>query len=311
MARRYRYKDIQLPQLRSFCVAATEGNFTAAARALGLSAPTVWEQVRGLERRLGATLLLRKGRKVELTAEGRVLLNLIQPHVSGIDSLERLFDTQRADLPRRLTVASTPHLLAHHLITPVQEFAALHPTVAVRLRPSVRLEDGLQLVERGQADLGIQSYLPEESKQDEIEFEHLFDMKFMLVTAVGHPLARKRQVTARDVVKYPLVMQQEGSLSRKEMERILRRDHLLDQARAVVETSHFDVIRSYVAAGIGISLLYTTLHARRFLPDLHLRVFDPEREGLPVALLLRKGAHHAAPVNEFCRIVRRCLATDD
>src|SRR5262249_49546729 len=122
MSRRFRYKDIQLPQLRSFCLAATQGNFTAAAKALGLSAPTVWEQVRGLERRLGATLLIRRGRMVELTAEGRLLLHLIQPHVSGLDSLERLFEAQRSELPQRLTVASTPNMLAYHLIGPVQEF---------------------------------------------------------------------------------------------------------------------------------------------------------------------------------------------
>ena len=46
MARKDRYKDIQLPQLRSFCVAATEASFTAAARRLGISTPTVWQQVR-------------------------------------------------------------------------------------------------------------------------------------------------------------------------------------------------------------------------------------------------------------------------
>src|ERR1700682_4064386 len=84
MGRNDRYKDIQLPQLRSFCLAATEGNFTTAAKVLGLSAPTVWQQVRALERRLHTTLLRRRGRAVELTPEGHMLLELVQPHVSGL-----------------------------------------------------------------------------------------------------------------------------------------------------------------------------------------------------------------------------------
>jgi transcriptional regulator of acetoin/glycerol metabolism len=37
-----RYKEIQLPQLRSFTLAATDGNLTTAAKTLGLSASTVW-----------------------------------------------------------------------------------------------------------------------------------------------------------------------------------------------------------------------------------------------------------------------------
>ena len=54
MSQGHRYKEIQLAQLRSFCLAATEGNFTSAAKALGLSASTVWQQVRALERELKA-----------------------------------------------------------------------------------------------------------------------------------------------------------------------------------------------------------------------------------------------------------------
>ncbi len=155
MSRRYRYKDIQLPQLRSFCLAATEGNFTAAAKVLGLSPSTVWEQVRSLERRLGASLMIRRGRAVELTREGQLLLDLIQPHVSGLDSIERLFQSSRAALPGRLTIASTPYLLGYHLIEPIRAFSAAPPDVAVNVRASIRLEDVAEQVERGQADLGI------------------------------------------------------------------------------------------------------------------------------------------------------------
>jgi DNA-binding transcriptional LysR family regulator len=308
MARRYRYKDIQLPQLRSFCVAAAEGNFTAAAKALGLSAPTVWEQVRGLERRLGATLLLRKGRAVELTPEGRLLFQLIQPHVSGIDSLERLFQAQRSGLPGHVTLASTPHLLAYHLIGPVRAFAAARPDIAVTLRPSVRVEEGIQSVERGQADLGVLSHLPEEAPQSELQTEHLFDLRLTLLTAANHPLARKKRVGPEDVVKYPFVMPQVGTRSRQELERVLRRHGVGEAVRTVVETSHFDVSRSYVAAGLGIALLYTSEHARPLLPGIHMRVFDPTLEGLPVALLLRKGAHLPEPVQAFCQIVRQAFA---
>ncbi|MBL8793513.1 MAG: LysR family transcriptional regulator, partial [Planctomycetia bacterium] len=106
---RYKYKDIQLPQLRSFCLAAAEGNFTAAAAVLGLSVSAVWQQVRALERELGVALLRRQGRSVEVTPQGRLLLELAQPHVSGLDSLARLFEARQADLIEPLTVVATPH----------------------------------------------------------------------------------------------------------------------------------------------------------------------------------------------------------
>jgi len=111
----HRYKELQLPQLRSFCLAAIDGNFTTAARAPGLSATTVWQQVRALERQLKVQLLRRRGRVVELTAEGSALLELVQPHVSGLDSLGRLFEARRAVLSQEIVVASGTHLSAFHL----------------------------------------------------------------------------------------------------------------------------------------------------------------------------------------------------
>jgi DNA-binding transcriptional LysR family regulator len=306
MSRRFRYKDIQLPQLRSFCVAATQGNFTEAAKVLGLSPPTVWEQVRGLERRLGATLLLRRGRFVELTDEGRILLDLVQPHVHGLDSLERLFEAQRASGLPRLTVASTPNMLANYLVSPVQEFTRAYPAVCVMLRPSVRLEDGLGLVERGQADVGVLAFRPEQLVKSSLEFEHLFDLRLLLLTATSHPLAKKKKIAPEDLVQYPLIMGQEGTPSRLAAESILSRHNLLDRARIVLESTHADVIRSYVAAGIGIALMFA-VDSGPTMAGLHHRVFDPRMEGLPAGLIVRKSAHLSEPVREFCRIVRRAL----
>jgi DNA-binding transcriptional LysR family regulator len=92
-----RYQDIQLGQLRSFCVVGIEGNFSAAAKALDLSASTVWQQVRALERELKVTLLRRRGRGIELTLEGRLLLGMVQPHVSGLDSLPILVAIRKGE----------------------------------------------------------------------------------------------------------------------------------------------------------------------------------------------------------------------
>src|SRR5262249_43669019 len=133
MGRSDSYKDIELRQLRSFALAATEGNFSAVATALGISVTTVWEQVRALERKLGVTLMHRQGRNLELTEQGRLLFELIQPHVSGLDSLERIFQSQAKDLPLKLHIAATQYLMATQMPGPIQEFTSRHPTVRLKL----------------------------------------------------------------------------------------------------------------------------------------------------------------------------------
>src|SRR5918999_1954759 len=62
---------LSLQQLRCFCAALELGSFTAAAEALRVSHPAVAEQIRKLERVLGADLFVRAGRGVAPTEAGR------------------------------------------------------------------------------------------------------------------------------------------------------------------------------------------------------------------------------------------------
>lgn len=302
------FKDIELRQLRGFCLAATQGNFTTAARTLGLSVPAVWEQVRALERKLNATLLLRRGRTLELTAEGRLLLELIQPHVSGLDSVESLFQSQRAELPRQLSVAATQYLLANQLPGPIAEFTNRHPLVRVKLFADPRPQEASRLVESGAADVALITADWHEPRLADLVYEHLFDLQFMLLTARDHPLARKKRLGAADLVQYPVLTMPTGSPNRVVLERILRQHGLEDRLHVVTENASTDLIQKYVALGAGIALLHVAPQTSKAMPGLHARPFDAGMEGQPVALVVRKHAHLPQHVEEFCAIVRRHLA---
>jgi DNA-binding transcriptional LysR family regulator len=306
VARNYYYKSIQLPQLRSFCVAATEENFAAAARILGLSAATVWEQVRALERKLATSLLRRRGREVELTAEGRLLLELIQPHVSGLDSLEQLFATRRSYLPQPLAVAATDYSLACELPKPIQEFSATHPSVQLSLTAGLQ-QEVLRRVERGEADLGVIPRRRDEPRGVHLEYEELFERPFVLVTATSHPLARKRRIGPRDLVDHALILPPKEGYSRMALDAFLQREMLADKMRVVLETRTMNVACQYAALGVGITLAYAGRELASFVPGLHLRSFDSGTPGIPVDLVVRKGAHLSEPALEFCRVVRRLL----
>src|SRR5262245_8556834 len=189
MAKTQYYKGIQLPQLRGFCAVAVHGSFTAAARSLGLSKPTVWQQVRALERELKVTLLRPGKNGVELTPEGRLLLKLVQPHISGLDSLGRLFETQRTELQQALTVASTPYLMAHRLPPVIQEYTRTEPSVRLHLLTELDTASVVRLVDQRRVDVGIAPFRLAEVRQDNLDYEPLFKLPFTLITAAGHPLA--------------------------------------------------------------------------------------------------------------------------
>lgn len=302
MGQHYSYKDIQLPQLRGFCLAATSRSFTAAAKALGLSVPAVWQQVRALERELGATLLRREGAKVAVTDEGRLLLELVQPHVSGLDSLARLFESRKAELPQKLTVVSNHAFMAYHLPAVVQEFSRRHPGILLRLRADIRPAELSQMLEQGEADLGVFPYDPGEPRSKYLQYDDLYEMRLFLLTAKDHPLVRKKKFALADVVQYPMVLEPEGSLTRKVMERLLGRQELANDIHIVTESTTLDIIRRYVALGVGISFMYMDDAVGRLVPELHRRLLEPV-ETVPVAVVVRKGAHLPQPVEEFVRLL--------
>jgi DNA-binding transcriptional LysR family regulator len=102
--RNHLYKQVTIQQLRSFCETVRLGSFAAAAAALELTHPTVWKQVHALEQRLGATLVEPYERGCRPTEAGRRFARLAGPLVAGIGSLERVFQSARAEAAARIVV---------------------------------------------------------------------------------------------------------------------------------------------------------------------------------------------------------------
>jgi DNA-binding transcriptional LysR family regulator len=300
------YKGIQLPQLRGFCSVAVHGSFTAAARALGLSKPTVWQQVRALERELKVTLLRPGKHGIELTPEGHLLLRLIQPHLIGLDSLVRLFETQRAELQQSLTVASTPYLMLHHLPAVIHEYTRAYPSVRLHLQTDFWTASVINLVDQRRVDLAIVPHDAASVRNTNLEYEPLYELPFTLLTSATHPLARKKRVTPQDLVTYPII--QGSSYNHDALEKVLRRHNLSERMHVIMESGSTDIILHYVALGIGVAVLYIGDLKRHAELRLHSRPFDPEEtDKLVVALMYRKGAYLPEHVEAFCRLVRRQL----
>jgi DNA-binding transcriptional LysR family regulator len=301
-----RYKDLQLPQLRSFCLAANHGNFTTAAEELNLSVSAVWQQVRSLEELLGASLLRRRGRAVELTADGRLLLEIVQPHLGGLDSLATLFEARRQEQPAQVSVAATDYLFSYNLPAAVQQFHAEQPAVRLRFRSALP-DEVLQLVEKGDVELGIAPYDRDEPRVSALDYHDLFERQFTVLCAADHPLARKRQLRPDDLAAYPLILPPRGSNSLRMVERVLQRHQLSERIHVMMESRSIGVVCHYAALGLGISLAYVGPEISKNLPGLKLRVFDATLPTLPVALVVRKGHHLTDAARAFRDTAARLL----
>ncbi|MCK7592387.1 LysR substrate-binding domain-containing protein [Pseudomarimonas salicorniae] len=127
---------LPLHALRGFVLAARHGNLTRAAAAAHLTVSALSHQMRGLEERLGRTLLVREPRGVSLTEDGRALLERIAPHLEAIEQALRPFPARREHV---LTLSLLSSMANAWLMPRLPGFVAEHPDIELSLRSDVGL----------------------------------------------------------------------------------------------------------------------------------------------------------------------------
>ncbi|WP_202419848.1 LysR substrate-binding domain-containing protein [Pseudoduganella guangdongensis] len=137
-----------LSALYSFEAAARLQSFKLAAEELSVSATSISHQVRALEEALDVRLFLRKTRAVELTPEGRILL---QATGSGFDAIAAGVERLRHEQRRTVTLATTPAFAARWLVPRLASFNAAHPGIALNIQASNKPVD----LAGGAADLAV------------------------------------------------------------------------------------------------------------------------------------------------------------
>lgn len=140
-----------LPAIVAFSAVAREGNFTRAARQLGISPSALSQTIRALEERLGARLLHRSTRSVSATEDGRRFLMQIDPGLAlisqGVDSVLDRQGTPVGDVRINTSGIAADHFLKPHL----GEFSRRYPQV----RLEIIIDDGFGDIIGEGCDAGI------------------------------------------------------------------------------------------------------------------------------------------------------------
>jgi molybdate transport repressor ModE-like protein len=301
---RHAYKEIRLQQLRSFCETARLGSLTAAASSLGLSQPTVCEQVHSLERVVGNKLIERYARGCRLTDAGRVVAELAAPLVAGMDALERQIREALGRTETHLTIAATPRILVEDLPPAISAFQADHPEVRLRFL-ELRVEEVAAVVESGEADLGITLRNRTDPPNPRLVFEHGYELNLVLVTPPDHPLARKRRLAPADLVAYPLVNAPD-SIPDPAVTGMLQKLGAFQTQPRRVEGYYTAVIRQFVGMGFGIGLILG-LPSHAPAGDLYERSVSNHFGTLTIDLVWRKGTLTQGPARAFAHMVQTLL----
>jgi len=126
-----------LNSLKAFAAVAETRSLSAAGRELNVTHAAVSQQIRSLEAFLGLQLVVREGRGVALTPEGRRLFEGVSTGFEAI--LETVDDLLQDDVARPLNITMTPAFAISWLMPRINDFRLKHPEIELMLNPSAEV----------------------------------------------------------------------------------------------------------------------------------------------------------------------------
>ena len=229
--------------LAAFHAVARSGGFTAAAKAMNIGQPTVSSHVGMLEDHFEVELFHRRGRRIQITPIGNMLLTI----TDGLFGHE----TEAVELLRAAKAREIGSLKIGALRTAdVMEIGAYllkqhpHLQLSVTIKPSPYILDGLLKFD---LDVGVVSDQVPDSR-----FFSFFYNRYRInfVAHRDHPLAKRRSIKIRELEGQRFLQRPKGSSTRTAVDQAL--DKAGVKVRHVMEISDRAGVRGAVLQGIGI-----------------------------------------------------------
>lgn len=235
-------------QLETFLAVARDLSFSRAAEKRFRTQPAISSQIRALEEEVGAKLFDRSGGKVALTAAGKVFQKYVEESLESrraiINSLQEMERIPRGEIVVGANEATCLHILPEVFAG----FKKQYPDVAITIHRAERAKI-LDLIVDNTVDFGVVS-MPVPDTRFTVVPIHRDELA--VIAASGHPLARAREVSIAEVVKYPLLLPKLGR-TRDAIEALFHERDLKPNISMELDSS--ELLKRFVAADVGIGFI--------------------------------------------------------
>lgn len=280
--------DIRL--LEYFLAVCEELHFTRAAERLGISQPTLSQQIKLLEQRVGTELFKRIGRKIYITEAGKILQTHAQKVFYELEQAEieinELLGMQRG----KLTIGCSGSHLLHSTIL---SFHKQYPDIELSI-VDMTTEKTTEKILQNEFDLGV-VFLPIDEPQ--LESITLFRSELMVVASNDHPLATKSSIMLKEIENERVFLLPKNYIIRKVIDAYCFRAGISLQPK--VELSDMYSLIEIATLNNGI-----TIFPKSYLTHLQNEQITtvPIVDHLPlkeIGVIFRKEANRAPLVRSF------------
>jgi DNA-binding transcriptional LysR family regulator len=267
-----------------------------AADSLCVSQPSVSQLIKSLEADLGQNLFERRGPRIQLTEAGRCFFELAIPLIESVDNLPAAFLERIADTVQgSLDIAAGESTILYLLLDLVKAFSERYPQIDLHLH-NVTGRDGLAMLRAGEVDFAVGSMI---DVPRDILYLPIYTYDPMLITARGHPLAVRDEVTLEQVSRCGLILPPRH-LSTWRIVDLVFRQHGLDY-HVVLEAGGWEIIKRCVEKNLGVSIVTSIcLTGSERLASIPLTSYFPRRS---YGLVMRKNKELSPQARRFVELM--------
>ncbi|MFF9408295.1 LysR family transcriptional regulator [Streptomyces anandii] len=282
---------MQFQQLQYFVAVAETRHFTRAADMVHVAQPSLSQQIKALERELGADLFLRARGNITLTAAGEALLPLARRILADADTarheVQELVQLRRG----RVRLGATPSVCTGLLPDVLRAFHDRYPGIRLLIEEGGS-HDLVRELARGALDLAL-VVLPLPSPSPALTTVELLHEDLVVVSSPEAPApggAGRRTVRVADLEGERLVMFRHGYDLRELTVAACRAEGF--EPDLAVEGGEMDAVLGFVRAGLGVAVVPRMVATRS---GRGLRVTPLARPGLHRTIALAHRSDVAPP----------------
>ncbi|MBV4360125.1 LysR family transcriptional regulator [Pinibacter aurantiacus] len=187
--------NVGLHHFRLVDTIVKEGTLTKAADTLFLTQSALSHQLKELENEVGVTIFHRKGKKLELSLEGKRFLCSAEKILTELKSLETdLHNFKTGDIGT-LKVTTQCYTAYHWLPPIIKYYKKMSPGIDIHV-VSAATHLPLEYLLKGDLDVAI---VRNKIDNPQIHYEPIFQDKLFAIVSREHPLAKKKCITIKDL----------------------------------------------------------------------------------------------------------------
>jgi DNA-binding transcriptional LysR family regulator len=280
-------------QLVTFVAVAELGNFSRAAEKVLRTQPAISAQIRKLEEENNARLFDRTKKSVTLTPAGERFLEYARQLINLRSEALQVVADSGTDVRGILSIGANETTFLYVLPELLSQYHAQHPEVRISVYRNFS-HKVLQKVEDNVAELGVVT-MPVRSSS--LVVVPIFRDPLVWIASGKSPLARRKDLTLKELAQADLILHKMGSL-RRIMEKQLR--PFRPQLKVTMELTSAEMVKKFVAAGLGVSMI-SEAFVQQEVRDGRITILRPPAETMyrELGLVYRDSRSLSRAANTF------------